>query len=430
MSNVLVILMDDMRYDELKYMPNTRRMLAGRGTTFTQCRTNVPLCSPSRGAVYTGQLSKDSGLETNSDIPDTTQFNNSAFVPINTAGYRVGMVGKFFIAAVAGSVRPGFDTWRALVGDTGSGFGIYDTTGYEIYDGSSTIEPTSYQDHYFAGQAVDFIRGSEPWCLWYCPTSPHYPNFDGPPNHTTEWALSDFPITYETDVADKPSWIQALSAPSDEVKQQIQDEQRVRRQELLAADDAIGAMVATIDATGQSDDTTVIFTSDNGVALGEHRIYGNNALSRTGRKNLLYDVCMHVPLVCYGPGFDRATVTAPTTLQDVTATMHDVTGTTALLSDQAGVSLVDIAADPTTYLSRQLLHFRDDAGSNDGFPNADAITTSTRKLIRHQGETGTDEFELYDLENDPNELTNRANDGGSWATELSTLETALDALLA
>jgi arylsulfatase A-like enzyme len=168
--------------------------------------------------------------------------------------------------------------------------------------------------------------------------------------------------------------------------------------------------------------------------LGEHRLVGasgeEGAGAIAGTKNILYDAAMRVPLFAVGANFPaKQIVTQPTTHQDITATMIDLGAATALLGNQAGVSLKTIAASPASYNSRQLLHYRDTSGDANAFPTADAITTMTRKLIRHQGKTGTDQFEMYDLDTDPGELVNVANVGGR-LTERNALETSLNTLLA
>jgi N-acetylglucosamine-6-sulfatase len=423
--NFLVITMDDMRADEMRYMPNVRRLLCGRGTTFTGCRANVPLCSPARTGIITGQYSKDHGCEDNGD---TTSWDDSVFETLGTAGYRVGGIGKMVTHLYGQTVKPGFDYWRAL--QTSTAYGIYDPDDFDIYDGTSTTNYTDiYQDHLLARFGIDFVTAdyTTPWCLWYCPTADHWP-FSSPPNHADEWAYRDFPLDLESSVTDKPSWIQALTAVDADIEALLQADQRIRLRELLAADDAIGAMVNTIYATGQADDTTIMFTSDNGNMMGEHRLYYDTVDSAVTMKNAPYDPSMLVPLVAVGPGFTRQTVTVPTLQQDITATMFDVANVSPVLTDQAGVSLVDVAASPSGYSSRELLHRRIQQ-VGDPIPSADGITTATRKLWRYEGETGTDEFEMYDLDSDPNELTNVANDGGR-LTERNALEASLNALLA
>jgi N-acetylglucosamine-6-sulfatase len=427
MPNFLIIVADDMRDDELVYMPNTRRMLRGRGTNFI-CRTDSPVCGPTRAALWTGQHSTTHGRTTNPALT-TTQLNGSMFKALDTAGYRVGHVGKQ-TAVPTTTQATGFDFWRALHNSTTANpiFGYHDALDYLVFDGTSVIDPNIYQDYYLTQQALAFINGgTEPWVLSFCPTSNHWP-WQDPPNHADDYTLESFPLTLEADVTDKPSFVQSRVAVTAQVASEIQDDQRHRLRELRALDDTVGALIATIDATGQSDDTYIFFTSDNGMMLGEHNIYGGSVNARATIKNLLYEPSLRAPLVVRGPGFERGTCLVPTQQQDIVATILDIANVAPILPDQSGLSLVTILADPDAHMGRQLLHYRDGAG-DASFPSAHAITTATRKLVRWVGETGANQFEMYDLDTDPDEFTNVAYVSGR-LTERNTLETAMNALLA
>lgn len=426
MANFLVIVADDMRADELEYMPNTRRMLRGRGTNFTACRTDVPVCGPTRAALITGQHSKTHTRYTAD--PTTAQWNGSMFKALGDAGFRVGHIGKMHGTTAGAVVRPGFDFWRALQASaTASPFwGLHDALDYEIYDGSTTFAPGVYQDHYLTTQAIDFINeGTGPWMLQYCPTSNHWP-WQDPPNHTTEFSAKNYPLSLEADVSDKPSFVQSRTAVSAQTARELRDDQRHRLRELQALDDSVGAMVAAIDATGQADDTYIFFTSDNGMMLGEHRVYGGVTGGQAIIKNVLWEPSLRAPLVVRGPGFARGNNGVPTQQQDIVATILDIANVTPLLPSQSGISLVDIVTSPATYASRQIFHYRQADGS---FPEAQAVSTATRKLIRYIGQTDPNQYEMYDLNTDPNELVNVAYVSGRLA-ERNALAAAITAFYA
>jgi arylsulfatase A-like enzyme len=459
MANLLIIMADDMRFDELDYMPNTRRLLRGRGTNFTGCRIDVPLCSPARTGLLTGKYAmrtvptKGHEVTTQGHLPDTAERDGNVFKRLDVAGFRCGGLGKMLSAAWGATAKPGFTsaeggTWRAITGDGGSGYGIYEPNLYSITtETGATVTPGMYQDHYLTREAISFMEGTEPWCLWYCPTSNHWPWDEPAPNHTTEYALTNFPLTLEADVSDKPTWVQAQVTPTASELAEMQNDQRSRLRELLALDDTVGALVNFVDSTGRADDTTIIFTSDNGLMLGEHRVMGDAVGGRAIKKNLMYEPSMHVPLVVRGPAFPRQTIDLPTNHQDITATLLALGGATATLGDQVGINLASIAADPTnnTYRSRKLLHFRDTAGDGDGWPTSHGITTyldvltpftavKPRKLVRHVDTSGVtlaspDGFEMYDLDVDPDELVNVAYVPARLA-ERNALESALNTLRA
>jgi arylsulfatase A-like enzyme len=134
---------------------------------------------------------------------------------------------------------------------------------------------------------------------------------------------------------------------------------------------------------------------------------------------------MHVPLLAIGPGFTAGTTTVPVTGQDITATVCAILGVTPPIT-QDGVDLRDVQDNPGSYSSRKLLHQGRNDTSPDDIPDWDGITTETRKLIRYVDD---DFMEIYDLENDPNELVNLALDSG-YDAERAALEADLDTLLA
>jgi arylsulfatase A-like enzyme len=112
---------------------------------------------------------------------------------------------------------------------------------------------------------------------------------------------------------------------------------------------------------------------------------------------------------------------------DVTATCVDAAGARADHSLD-GVSLYDVVADPGRFDDRMLLYDRDDRDDGRQFqaPPADGLFTKTRKFVRYTSDPPV--YELYDLEQDPDERRNVAEDT-AYAVDRRDLETALDDLL-
>jgi arylsulfatase A-like enzyme len=197
---------------------------------------------------------------------------------------------------------------------------------------------------------------------------------------------------------------------------------RGQLREGTALDRAIGAIIESL-APEPLANTLIIYNSDNGIMYGEHRMpYVGVA------KNNAYDVTMRVPLVMRGPNVAPGISDEPvTTGADVTATIVAAAGATAALTPD-GVNLYDVIANPATYASRQLLHAKDVTINFGTAPAGEGISTATRKLYRYPSVTGPDRLEAYDLDTDPDELANWANDPTRLA-ERDALEAALDALL-
>src|SRR5262249_32750522 len=157
-----------------------------------------------------------------------------------------------------------------------------------------------------------------------------------------------------------------------------------------------------------------------------------------GTKAGPYEVGLHVPLLVRGPGFEPgpALHTPSIVFQDLAATMLAIAGGTAGLPHQEGVPLTEMLQDPDKHKQRVLLH---EVGQ--GFENqtGNGITTGPdnsegfRKLYRYPSVTvapnGPFTYEAYDLDKDPNELSNWANDRSRRA-ERDKLEAKLEAQLA
>lgn len=152
-------------------------------------------------------------------------------------------------------------------------------------------------------------------------------------------------------------------------------------------DEAVARIVRALRAQGRLDDTVIVFTSDNGYLLGQHRLVGG--------KSLPYRGIAGVPLIVRGPGFDRASVRTAVTNVDVAATLADLA---ALEPDREldGSSLRALAAAGADDARAVLLKSDDYA----------AVRTARFLYVEHRGGG----VELYDLRRDPFELENRADD--------------------
>ena len=261
------------------------------------------------------------------------------------------------------------------------------------------------------------------------PSQPHTP-FRPRRDLARKWLDFKWTVVDEVDVSDKPSWIQALRPLTNTDKAKIQKDAIGALQELSAVDDMVKRILTALDPA-VLEETVVIFTSDNGVHHGEHRRRG------AGTKSGPYEVALHVPLIVRGPGFAHGpAITTPSMLtQDIAATILDIGNAKPGLPHQAGVSLVELCANPGAHEQRMLLH---EVG--EGFENqtGDGITTGPenskgfRKLYRYpsvrKNPNGPFTYEAYDMDTDVNEFSNWANDP-TRRTERDALEAELETLL-
>lgn len=412
--NVIVVLADDMRHDELPFMPNVTSLLVDEGVSFSAARHNISLCSPARAGFLTGQYSMRHKVRSQADGFGVVS-NPQRTVPVwmQNAGYTTGMIGKYFTGG--GRSAPGWDTRRQLFANP------QNQRGFTVWDGERELSPSDDQTKYLTDEVDRFLESApEPFFLWFTPTANHWP-IEVPPGHENDVASLEWPDRREDDVSDKPPWIRSLPNVDDDTLSAAREYQRGRVRELLGLDDTIGSMIRTLRARGSLDNTVVMFSSDNGVFAGEHRM---PLLS----KNMPYDPSVRVPCVIRAPGLVPGIVTQPTHMTlDLTATCVDVAQARPDL-ELDGTSLLEIANNPSRYDDRQLLYDRDNRDNGPAFdcPTAAGVFTATHKLIRY--DTTPPTFELYDLERDPDELTNVADDP-AFASRRTALEADLDRLL-
>lgn len=203
--------------------------------------------------------------------------------------------------------------------------------------------------------------------------------------------IATSPAFAEADISDKSEWVKQIPAWNQ------QDRQRMRRFatsqvcSLRAVDRLVKKIVEAVE--NDSDNTVILFVSDNGYSWGEHRL---------STKNCIYDACSHVPLVISDPRVIKRAEVAPTFVELV-----DIPVTIAALAYAThpkqvnGRSLVPALSDPNLTIRENILL---EVNNNKNRPKGHdfAIRTKTHKYV----ELSTGERELYDLRRDPSELTN------------------------
>jgi arylsulfatase A-like enzyme len=210
--NFLLIVADDMRYDQLQYMSQVRRLIQDEGTSFTQGRCNVPLCQPSRVGFLTGQMSKHNDeLDVGFAGSRLTDHDNCIGRWMHDANYRCGFFGKYvnWYDGTGGIDPPaGYEAWHELITPSMDyGFRV------RLDSGVATITHT-YSTDYLSQQTIEFSQGTEPFLCIVTPTQPHSPYV---PRHdlADRWSDLRWPVVDEVDASDKPPWIQKLAPLTD-----------------------------------------------------------------------------------------------------------------------------------------------------------------------------------------------------------------------
>ncbi len=312
--NIVYIVADDLDVAAVEYMPRLRSLVAQKGVTFRNSFATTPVCCPSQASMLTGKYAHNHQILFN--IPPLGGFQkfkdlggerSTIATWLQAAGYRTGRVGKYLVGYPTGTtyVPPGWDDWRS----TYEGFSRY--FNYDLNENGSVVhygsEPGDYLTDVLAEKALGFIDRAEtndaqPFFLVFSPNAPHSdraPNGPPPPAPRHVGAFAHLsaprpPSFNEADVSDKPPVIQQLPLLSGVQIAAIDEEYRARLESLLAVDEAIERIVLRLAALDELENTYIVFTSDNGYHLGEHRF-------RNG-KGQIYEEDIRVPLIVRGPG--------------------------------------------------------------------------------------------------------------------------------
>src|ERR687893_1201045 len=470
--NVILVLADDLDAglleEHLADYPNLQG-LAAEGTTFENAFVSDPLCCPSRATILRGQYARNHEILSNE--PPHGGFekfralghqNSTMATWLDAEGYRTIFVGKYMNGYEGTHVPPGWDEWYAVSGN-------YLSTDLNENGTVNHYDPAQdYLTDVLADRAVDYVEspggGSpsffvphRPFFMWLGTTAPHAPA-DPAPRHEDALpnaSLPRPPSFDEGDVSDKPAWIRDNPQLSAEQKVYMEKLYRKRLQSMLAVDDMIGDLVGALRKGGKLEDTYIVFTSDNGFHLGQHRLGAG--------KWTAYEEDIRVPLIVSGPGVPEGKTLPHMVLNnDLAPTFADLAGadppkfvdgrSLAPLLDKTPTPKEDwrqrflveavaerdsvprppfvnesqvrplLTGDPLPRDWRLTSAGRADSSEEWGRPWLKALRTEKHLFVEYK----TGEHELYDLQKDPHQRDNlhdRADEG-----LLKRLNAQLDAL--
>jgi N-sulfoglucosamine sulfohydrolase len=404
--NVLLIIADDQGRDLAAYGNPVLRTpnldgLAARGTLFTNAFATVSSCSPSRSVIYTGLYSHSNGMYGLAhDVHNQHLLPSVRTLPqlLSAAGYRTALVGK-----------------KHIVPDDALSFD----------EELAPEQPGNRDVAFMAAEARKFIAnsGDRPFLLIVGYSDPHRApeNFGNSrvwPEVTRE--------TYDPAKVIVPAHLPALP----EVRRDLAD----YYESISRLDSGVGLLLDALRATAHSDDTLVIYMSDNGRPF-------------PGAKTTLYDDGIHLPLIVASPGQGKRGVrnSAMVSWVDIMPTILDWAGVppqpTQRLAGRSILPILDRSAPPgwdrvfashgfheiQQYYPMRALRTREykyivNLAAPLEFPIAGDIASSpTWRAIAARPNVGlgartVDAFlhrpaeELYDLRKDPAEVHNLAAD--------------------
>ncbi len=315
--NIIFLLTDDQRWDSFGFAGNEYiktphcDKLAKEGVVFKNAYHVAPICQPSRASIMLGQflITHRSGFDKPGIFSVSHQeFDNSFPVLLRESGYYTGMVGKFGFAVSENKImnvapykmpkerdhttqlwlqdeympKDRYDEWHGFPGQ-----GSYNVQG-------------KHGTEYRGDQSIAFIQNAakqnKPFMLQVCFKAPHGP-FQPAQEFLDLYKDVDIP-RYNNDNSDAhkklPEVVKSLYRGRDGIKENDKFQNKIKRYFALitGVDHVAGRIVKELEKLGLSDNTIIIFSSDNGYFLGSKGLDG---------KDLLYEESVRSPLFIYDP---------------------------------------------------------------------------------------------------------------------------------
>ncbi|MCA9068686.1 MAG: sulfatase-like hydrolase/transferase, partial [Planctomycetaceae bacterium] len=395
----------------------------------------TPLCSPVRACLLTGLHTHHHGILDNNNRSEKSHELKTFPQTLQQNGYQTGYVAKWHMGN-DDPARHGFDYWVSMKGQGTSFDPTLNINGKQRKFNGHTTDVLNQK-------SVEFVRQKreKPFCLYIAHkalhpeltqfddgsiTDPKAAKFIPAKRHRNLYSNSAIPwrLNVLESVDDKPALnrkikgVPPLSWETATSEETIRDRLRM----LAGIDEGLGLLLNELERSGQLDETVIVFTSDHGYWYGEHGL--------SVERRLPYEEGIRIPLFIRYPKLIK-----PGRLIDEVALSIDLAPTLLDLAKVKptdpvdGRSLVPLLSGqtPADWRSSFLIQYNTDTVFprvlNMGYR---AIRTPRWKYIRYQKLQDMDE--LYDLLNDPFEMTN-AIDQTQHAEVLKELKTELDKLI-
>jgi arylsulfatase A-like enzyme len=396
--------------------------LAAEGMRFTRAFCTNAICTPSRAAILTGTYNHVNGVTT----LDTPMDNALETYPkiLQRAGYRTAMFGKWHLGHGPEHDPTGFDDWAVLPDQ-----GEYHNP--DFYTPEGRVRRPGYVTDIITDMALDWLDGADgPFALMVHHKAPHrtwepdaahallYEDVDIPEpttlfdDHATRSAAARAALCrmLDLDLGDFKVPVPDGLTEAEEIRWRYQRYIKEYLRVIASLDDNVGRLLDRLDSLGLTDDTIVVYTSDQGFFLGDHGWFD---------KRFMYEESLGMPLLIRYPVRVAAGSVASgfVTNVDYAPTFLDLAGLEVPRSMQ-GRSFAQLLDGrqpddwPTSMYYRYWMH-RDDAHNVWAHYG---VRTETHKLIYFyndplgqpgaHGPSDPPEWELYDLTADPHEMTN------------------------
>jgi len=463
--NIIFIMTDDHAYQALSAYDSTLIStpnldeLASEGQLFNRAYVTNSISAPSRATILTGKFGHKNGVINNLAAFDTAQQTYPKI--LQKTGYQTAMIGKWHLK----SKPTGFDYWRVLKGQ-----GFYYHPEFRTPDGM--VKKQGYTTDVITDMAISWLDekrdSTKPFMMMYQHKAPHrewkpamrhlrfkkdeaIPEpatlFDDYENRGTAAKEAEMLISKHmaltSDNKIRPEIVRELGYEEfydwyyrvykDQYNRMTPEEQQkwdevygpinreFKRKHLQgkaltkwkyqrymedylasvkAVDENVGRLMDYLDEEGLADNTLVIYTSDQGFFLGEHGWFD---------KRFMYEESFRTPLIIRWPGHIKPGSVSNDLVQnlDFAETMLDAAGAT-IPKDMQGRSLLPLfKGNNKNWRDALYYHYYAYPGIH-AVKRHYGICTDRYKLIHFYHDI--DEWELYDLKNDPKEMNNVIDD--------------------
>ena len=416
--NIVCFVGEGLRWDEFSsagnkilHTPNMDR-IGSEGCTFRNAFVVNALCLPSRATMLTGMYSHTTGAVSNvaGKIPPRFPLVSDL---LQKAGYETAFLGKSHIEGAL--MEHNWDYYFGFVGQADYYRPVI-TEGVRGNYGKAKLYEGQYVDTLLTEKAVAWLKQerTKPFCLFlwfYAPHAPFYRPKD---------MVNDFngvpipkPATFDEDQKNYPGKPRSVAEADNKIgySEVFNDDPR-SLEELVKDhyagvqdnDRNVGAIWQELERQKATDNTAILLSSDHGFFLGEHHFYD---------KRLMYEPSIRVPMMLRYPGKVKSGASSDDMVLnlDMAPTLLEIAGL-SVPADMQGKSFLSLAEgkqDPH-WRKDWLYEFYEYPGFENVRPSR-GVRTERYKLIHYFLEP--EEWELYDLQTDPDEANNLYGKPGS-----------------
>ncbi len=385
--NVLLILVDDLGFGDLACQgaddmqtPHLDRLFS-QGLTLDQFYANCCVCSPTRAAVMSGCYPDRVGVP---GVIRTHAENSWGYFQLQRAtlpsvmadaGYKTKAVGKWHLGLDPENhpLSRGFESFHGYLGDMMDDYYNHRRHGINYMRADrDEIDPPGHATDLFSQWAVEFIKQEQesqrPWLLYLAYNAPHTP--------------IQPPQDWKRKVLERQGGIEPSRAALVALIEHM--------------DAGIGQVLAALDETEQTQQTLVIFTSDNG---GQLSVGANNGKLRGG-KGMMYEGGLKVPACIRWPGHARpgTRTTRIASTVDLLPTICQAAGVASPEGIDGKSLLPLLENEKANWPQREIYFVRREGGTQFGGLTIQAVRSGPWKLLQN---TPYEPMQLFHLENDP-----------------------------